>query len=162
MLRPIRVGDRIPPAFLGALEDGALRTVATEPLFLGRRAIVLGVPGAFTPTCTLQHVPDFVANAERLREAGFSLIACLAPNDPWVLRDWASRVDPHGRILFLSDGNLDLSRRMGLTDVDRENYLGERCRRFLMVLRDAVVEKLNVEKGTLAVSCTGVRDALAS
>lgn len=159
---PIRVGQRIPPAFLGALHDGQVRRVATEPLFLGRRAILLGVPGAFTPVCTTRHVPDFVANADRLRESGYSLIACMAPNDPWVLRDWSRKVDPEGKIMFLSDGNLEFARRLGLTDMDHDNYLGERCRRFLMVLKDAVVEKLNVESGTIAMTCTGARDALST
>lgn len=141
----IAVGQRIPPARLAEIRNGQIFEVGTEELFSGRRAVMIGVPGAFTPVCTEKHLPDFVAGAETLKNAGFDLIVCLAANDPWTVGSWAALVDPERKIRFLSDGNLDFSRSMGLTDVRRDLYLGERTSRFLMILEGAVVQRLAVE-----------------
>jgi peroxiredoxin len=142
---PIVVGHRIPPARLAEISDGGIVEVRTEALFSGQRAVMIGVPGAFTPVCTDKHLPDFVAGADQLRAAGFDMIVCLAANDPWTVGSWARQVDPQGKIRFLSDGNLEFSRKMGLTDVRQDLYLGERTSRFLMILKNAVVERLAVE-----------------
>lgn len=141
----VTVGHRIPPARLAEIRNGEISEIGTEELFSGRRAVMIGVPGAFTPVCTDKHLPDFVAGADRLRRAGFDLIVCLAANDPWTVGSWAALVDPNRKIRFLSDGNLDFSRSLGLTDVRRDLYLGERTSRFLMILDSAIVQRLAVE-----------------
>jgi peroxiredoxin len=142
---PITVGQRIPPARLAEIRDGEIVEINTESLFSGRRAIVIGAPGAFTPICTEKHLPDFVAGADRLRAAGFDTIICLATNDPWTVGHWARVVDPERKIRFLSDGNLEFCRKMGLTTIRQDLYLGERTSRFLMILNNAVIERLSVE-----------------
>ena len=141
----ITIGHRVPPARLAEIRGGEISEIGTEDLFSGRRAVMIGVPGAFTPVCTDKHLPDFVAGADRLKRAGFDLIVCLAANDPWTVGSWAAQVDPQRKIRFLSDGNLEFSRGMGLTDVRRDLYLGERTSRFLMTLKCAIVERLAVE-----------------
>ena len=141
----ISVGQRIPQAWLAEINDSKIVEVATETLFAGRRAVMIGVPGAFTPICTEKHLPDFVAGAEKLKVAGYDTIICLAANDPWTVKSWADTVDPLRKIRFLSDGNLDFSRKLGLTEVRRDLYLGERTSRFLMILENAVIQRLTVE-----------------
>jgi peroxiredoxin len=157
---PFRSGLRAPPVTLARLERGEIVHHPAERLFQGRRAIVIGVPGAFTPVCTHEHIPAFVASAPRLRAAGFDLIACICPNDPWTTAAWANALDPDGKIMFLSDGNLDWARALKVSFFDKENFLGERSRRYRMTLRHAVIEKLVVEDSPLALTCTGVEDVL--
>lgn len=156
MVTRIAVGRRIPPASLAELKNGELVVLSTERLFEGRRAIVMGMPGAFSPTCAQKHLPDFIGNAERLRSAGFQLLACITPNDPWVMDRWARELDPGRKIRFLSDGNLELTRKLGL-NVRADNFhLGERSARYTMILKDAVIEKLAIENTIDEFACTAV------
>lgn len=156
MFSRVAAGQRIPAAALAELRDGELELVRTERLFEGRRAIVMGMPGAFSPTCAQRHLPDFVGNAERLRAAGFQLLACVTPNDPWVIERWAREVDPGSKIRFLSDGNMELTRKLGLSVRADSYHLGERSARYTMILRDAVIEKLAVENAIDEFACTAV------
>lgn len=160
MIRTIRVGERIPPVRLGQLHQGAVTGQYLETLFQGRRGVLIGVPGAFTPACSGTHVPDFVARAPQLKASGFDFIACVAANDPWTLDVWARELDPDRRLIFLSDGNLEFARKTGLTRSDPDQFLGERCRRFMMVLNGAVVEKLSIEPELAAITCTRSADVL--
>ncbi|MBA4014111.1 MAG: peroxiredoxin [Phenylobacterium sp.] len=156
MLKRIAAGVRIPPASLAELQSGELTVLSTERLFEGRRAIVMGMPGAFSPTCAQKHLPDFIANAERLRSAGFQLLACVTPNDPWVMDRWAQELDPGRKIRFLSDGNLELTRKLGLSVRADGYHLGERSARYTMILKNAVIEKLAVENTIEEFACTAV------
>ena len=156
MFKRAAVGQRIPPASLAELQDGELAVVRTERLFEGKRAIVMGMPAAFSPTCAQKHLPDFIGAADRLRASGFQLLACVTPNDPWVLERWARDVDPQGKIRFLSDGNMDLTRKLGLS-LRADNYhLGERSARYTIILRDAVIEKIAVENAIEEFACTAI------
>jgi peroxiredoxin len=145
-LGAVRPGWRIPALDLGELVGGRVVRVRTELLFGGMRAVVIGAPGAFIPVCTERQVPDFAANAERLRAAGFKLLVCIAPNDPWVLARWAQEVDPARAIRFLSDGNLAFTRALGLTAREDSLFLGERCKRYTIVLDNCMIEKIRVEE----------------
>ena len=149
-------GRRIPPASFAELQNGGLSLLSTERLFAGKRAIVMGMPGAFSPTCAQKHLPDYIANAERLRSAGFQLLTCITPNDPWVMERWAQELDPDRKIRFLSDGNLELTRKLGLSVRADSFHLGERSARYTMILRDAVIEKLAVENTIEEFACTAV------
>ncbi|MFC5344226.1 peroxiredoxin family protein [Brevundimonas staleyi] len=160
MFRTIRVGERIPPVRLGRLRDGAVQSDNIETLCTGRRGILVGLPGAFTPVCSGTHVPDFVERAPQLKASGFDFIICLAANDPWAMDLWSRSLDPEGRLTFLSDGNLEFARKTGLTRTDPDLFLGERCRRFMMVVDGAVVEKLSVESELAAVTCTRSQDVM--
>jgi peroxiredoxin len=154
------VGQRCPSAVFAEVAGSELREVRSDVLFAGRRALVIGMPGAFSPICSQSHLPDFIANADRFRSAGFGVIACITPNDPWVNAAWKSQIDPEGKITILSDGNLDFAREMGLTVHHREMFLGERSQRYLLQLRNAVVERMNVERSALNYSCTRSSDVV--
>ncbi|MGE3302807.1 MAG: redoxin family protein [Hyphomonadaceae bacterium] len=155
-----RVGRRLPPATLAEWVGDGPAAVRAERLFAGRRAVVVGVPGAFTPVCTGRHVPAFVASAAKLRASGFSLLACIAPNDPWTLRRWAEEVDPAGELRFLSDGNLHFTRALGLCMQDEAHFLGERSKRYSMIVEDAVIRRISVEESIFDVGCSAAEQLL--
>lgn len=153
-------GRRVPSVSLGALVGDVIQPRSFEHILMGRRAVVIGVPGAFTPVCTEQHVPGLINNADRLKASGIGLLICVAPNDPWTLDAWARQVDPGRKLMFLSDGNLALANALGTTMRDTDHFLGQRTRRYLLQTRDAVVERLTVETSPLALSCTRAQDVI--
>jgi 2-Cys peroxiredoxin 5 len=151
----------LPLVRFGELIDGVLTHVDVDELFLGRRALLIGMPGAFTPICNDTHLPLLVAKADQLKNSGFDMIACITSNDPWILHAWAAQQDPRHKLRFLSDGNLEFARQTGLVCFEPDYYLGERVQRFAMEIRDSVIERLHVESTVLAVTCSGA-DALLS
>ncbi len=129
-----------------------------ENLLAGRRAVVFGIPGAFTPICSQRHAPDFIAKAPALRKSGIDLVICIGANDPWTMQAWSDSIDPTGQVRFLSDGNLEFARASGLIERHTDYFLGDRLKRFVMLTQDAVVEHLGVENTILSLSCSRVDD----
>ncbi|CAN5206669.1 peroxiredoxin [soil metagenome] len=154
----IKVGSRVPPLRLARLCHGLPEAVDTERYLAARRSIIVGVPGAFTPVCTAEHVPSFIAQADALARSGFSRITCVVGNDPWVTAQWAEMLDPAGRIDFLSDGNFALARALGAMSSAVDMFMGERPTRYLMVTRDCVVERLRLEASPVSLTCTRPED----
>ncbi|HZZ30825.1 MAG TPA: redoxin family protein [Phenylobacterium sp.] len=150
----LKVGERLPDVELAYLEAGELHTVRPDAVFAGRRAILIGLPGAFTPVCHGRHLPSLVAAWPDLKAAGFDFMAWLSPNDPWTQDAWAAQLDPHNRLRRFSDGNLAFARAAGLTCWASDVFMGERCERFLMILRNAVVEHVTIEPHHMTFSCT--------
>jgi peroxiredoxin len=160
-MQEIIAGSRVPDVQLASLDgDGAIRAVAAPDLFAYGRALVLGIPGAFTPICTKQHIPDFIQNADRLTAVGYSHLICIAPNDPFVLDAWSRTLDPGRKIEFLSDGNLDFIRILHLEAPNRALFMGRCSQRYLMIVEDGVILRLRVEEDMLKYSCTRAADAL--
>ena len=116
MSSAVRVGQRLPPVVLGELVNGEVRRVPLETLLAGRRAVIFGIPGAFTPICSERHAPGFIAKAPALRKSGIDQIICIGPNDPWTMAAWAESIDPTGQVRFMSDGNLEFARQSGLIE----------------------------------------------
>jgi glutaredoxin/glutathione-dependent peroxiredoxin len=150
----IAVGDKIPSVRVKiAGPKGGGEEVTTEELFQKRRAVLFGVPGAFTPTCSAKHLPGFLEHVGRLRERGVELIACVSVNDAWVMGAWGVATGAFPDLSMLADGNGDLTELMGLSVDLRQNFLGRRSRRFAMVVDDRVVRHLAIdEPGKLEVS----------
>lgn len=159
-MNPILNGSRLPGVPLARLEGKFIRTVSTERLFAYGQAVVMGIPGAFTPVCTRRHIPEFVQSADRLTAAGYSHLVCIAPNDPFVLDAWARQVDPMSKIEFYSDGNLEFTRALGLLEQVSHLHLGWRSCRYLMVTADGIIQRLRVEKDVLDYHCTRPGDLL--
>jgi 2-Cys peroxiredoxin 5 len=154
----ITAGSRIPNVLLAYIVDGKVSTISTETVFAGKRSIVLGVPGAFTPVCTKQHIPDFVANADKLLTSGYDQLVCVAPNDPFVLAEWSERLDPKHKVKFLSDGNTDFAVATGLQTSNRELFLSGRCERYMMVVDNNIVGHVRIEPSIGMYSCTRAQD----
>lgn len=156
------IGGQIPNITFGLLKDGEIQAVDAQMVFSHRKVVAIGVPGAYTPVCTEQHIPDFVRNATKLKRSGYDKLICIAPNDPFVLERWVRELDPSGKILFLSDGNLEFARALGLTAELPSLFLGERCERFMMITVNGKIQNLRVEPNVLTYSCTRSEDALAA
>jgi peroxiredoxin len=141
----IQVGDRLPAANLKRLTAEGIKDMPVAELTRGKKVVLFAVPGAFTPTCSEQHLPGFLQQAAAFKAKGIDTIACVAVNDPFVLNAWdkASAVD--GRIELLSDGNAEFTKAIGL-DFDASAVgLGTRSKRYAMVVDDGVVRTLLIE-----------------
>jgi peroxiredoxin len=160
MRQRIQRGARLPDVELAYLAYGELRSVRPDAVFAGRRAILIGFPGAFTPVCHGKHLPDLVAAWPDLVASGFDLVAWISPNDPWTQDAWAAQVDPENRLRRFSDGNLAFARATGLTCKAVDLFMGERCERFSMILNDAVIERVSVEPHYATLSCTSAAAVL--
>ncbi len=141
----IKAGDRIPSVKLMAAGPDGPREVSTGEVFAGKRVILFGVPGAFTPTCSAKHLPGFVENAAALQAKGVDQIACMAVNDAFVMRAWAKEQDAGDGILMLADGSGALTRALGLELDLTARGMGVRCQRFALIAQDGVVERVHVE-----------------
>jgi len=143
----IKVGDRLPAAtFISPSADGP-KPLTTADVFAGKTVALFAVPGAFTPTCSARHLPSFRDKAAELTSKGVDTIACTAVNDPFVLGAWAKDQSTSESIVMLSDGNGDFARAVGLEFDGSKFGMGKRSMRYSMLVKDGVVEKLNVEEG---------------
>lgn len=144
----IQIGDRIPSATLTRATDDGPKAITTDELFGGKTVALFAVPGAFTPTCSARHLPGFKDHRGDLSAKGVDTIACLSVNDGFVMGAWAdSQGIGKDDILMLGDGNGDFTRQIGLS-MDAKGFgMGERSQRYSMIVKDGVVEQLNVEQG---------------
>jgi len=156
----IRIGEPLPNVQVAELVGGDVRTVDLQAFCGQRNLVIIGVPGAFMPSCTRLHLPDFIGKAPALKAAGIDEVVCIAPNNPWVLHAWAERLDPGRHVRFLSDGNLEFATRAGLTLRDDANFVGRTMRRFLMRVANRTVRRLTVEDDVIAVTCTRADDVV--
>jgi len=142
----IKVGDKLPSTTLFRIGADGVETYSSDEVFAGRKVVVFGLPGAFTPTCTAQHMPGYVKRAGEFAAKGVA-IACLSVNDAWVMKAWAKDQDATGKVEMLADGNAEFTRAIGLdADMSARGY-GARCRRFAMIVDDGVVRTLAIEDG---------------
>lgn len=148
------VGARIPAVRLGELVDGQVRAVRANEAFGSGPAVIVGMPGAFTPVCTQRHLPSLLQNAARLRQSGFAHVVCVVASDPFATDAWRQAMDPAGRVRFLSDGNLSMARALGLLTHAPRLFLGECSERYMLTTRDGVIDSARVEDDLLDLSCT--------
>jgi peroxiredoxin len=142
----VQVGNRMPTGSFGVMREGAPASISTSELFDGKKVVLFGVPGAFTPTCTLKHLPGFGEEAAAIKAKGVDTVACMAVNDVHVMTAWGKQVVPDGSVLMLADGNADYARALGL-DVDSSRFgMGTRSLRFSMIVDDGTITALNVEE----------------
>ena len=148
----IKAGDRLPDGTLTELIETETPGCTLGPnafkvsdLVKGKRIVVFGLPGAFTPTCSAKHLPGFVNNAEELKKKGVEVIACLSVNDAFVMDAWGKAQNAGDKVIMLADGNADFAKATGLT-MDGTGYgMGLRTSRWAMVLEDGKVKTLNIE-----------------
>ena len=144
---PIQVGDKVPSVTLYEMgEDGPV-AVNTDEFFAGRKIALFALPGAFTPTCSAQHVPGFVNNADEIKGKGVDAIACLATNDAFVMGAWGKEQAVGDKVKMLADGSGDFTRAAGFEFDLSERGLGVRSRRYAMIVEDGTITTLNMEDG---------------
>ena len=147
-MAPIAVGDTLPDGTLAHFdEQDQLQQVSVHSLAAGKKVIIFGVPGAFTPTCSLKHVPGFIEKADELKSKGVDEILCLSVNDPFVMKAWAKTYPENKAVKFLADGSAKYTHDLGLELDLSEKGLGTRSRRFALLVDDLKVKAANVESG---------------
>ena len=140
----IKVGDKLPDATFRVWKDGKGADVTVSELTKGKKVAIFAVPGAFTPTCSAQHLPGYKTKAAEFRAKGVDTIACVAMNDVWVMDAWGRDQKVGEDILMLSDGGGDFTKALGLGfDIPR---MGSRSKRYSMIVEDGVVKQLNLEE----------------
>ncbi len=141
---PIQVGDHLPQVTFRVNGPDGPEAKTTDDLFKGRRVVLVGVPGAFTPACHKNHLPGFVAKKSEILDRGIDAIAVTAVNDVFVLKAWQTASGAE-ELEFLADGNAEFAKAIGL-ELDGSGFgLGPRSQRYAMVVDDGVVQVLNVE-----------------
>jgi peroxiredoxin len=141
----IKVGDRLPEAeFITMTADGTQR-FTTATVFAGRKVVLFAVPGAFTPTCSMNHMPGFVKEADAIKAKGIDTIACTSVNDVHVMNAWGRQSGADGKIVMLADGNGAFAKAVGLEFDLTAHNMGHRSKRYSMIVEDGVVKALNVE-----------------
>jgi len=141
----IKVGDKVPEGVFKVMKSDGPGSLSTKELFSGKKVVLFSVPGAFTPTCSKEHLPGFIEKAEQLEEKGIDTIACMAVNDVFVMSAWGDHSGAGSKVLMLADGNGDYTSALGL-EMDASGFgMGRRGQRFAMVVEDGVVKQLHVE-----------------
>jgi peroxiredoxin len=157
----IKVGDRLPDAKLFVMSESGPKPLTTGEFFKGRKVALFAVPGAFTPTCHKNHLPGFIKNAEAIKAKGVDAIAVTSVNDVFVMDAWKKDSGADGKIdYFLSDGNAEFAKALGL-DVDNFSAgRGIRSSRYSMIVEDGVVKSLNVEEAPGKAEVSGAENLL--
>ncbi|KQT88078.1 peroxiredoxin [Aurantimonas sp. Leaf443] len=141
----IEIGEKLPNAtFKTRTADGPANITADE-IFSGKTVVLFAVPGAFTPTCSMNHLPGFLTHNEAIRAKGVDTIAVVSVNDVFVMSAWAKSADAGERILFLADGNAEFTKAVGLDADLSVGGLGVRSKRYSMIVKDGTVTSLNIE-----------------
>ena len=143
----IKVGDKLPTISLKYMNKDGMQTATTDELFKGKKAVIFGLPGAFTPTCSAKHLPGYVGKFDELKKKGVDAVACVSVNDAFVMDAWGKDQGVGNDVTMLADGNGDFTKKIGL-ELDASRFgMGPRSQRYSMIVKDGVVDKLNVEEG---------------
>ena len=142
---PIAIGQSLPAVTFKTSGADGPENLTTEQVFKGKRVVLFAVPGAFTPTCHKNHLPGYLEKAAAFKAKGIDTIAVVAVNDVHVMGAWARVTENADRILFLADGNGDFARAVDLVLDASMGGMGQRLKRFSMLVEDGVVKSLNIE-----------------
>ena len=140
----IKVGDQIPQVTVKTFGAKGPQDITTEELFSNKKVVLFAVPGAFTPGCSLTHLPGYVVNADKIKAKGVDSIACMSVNDAFVMGAWG-KAQNADELIMLADGNAELAEALGLTMNAKGFGMGIRSKRFAMIVDNGVVSHLNVE-----------------
>ncbi|PSW16129.1 peroxiredoxin [Photobacterium rosenbergii] len=141
----IQQGQSLPNGTLSQLTDDGMQSHSTQELFANKTVVLFAVPGAFTPTCSEAHLPGFVVLADKIKEKGVDVIACVAVNDAFVMQAWGEAQNA-SELMMLADGDASFTKSLGLV-LDTEGFGGIRSQRYAMIVENGVVKQLNVEEG---------------
>ena len=144
----IKVGDKIPAGMFTMMGAEGPTGISTSEIFDGKKVVLFAVPGAFTPTCSVSHLPGFVVHVDDIKAKGVDTVACMSVNDVFVVDAWGKASNAE-HLLMLADGNADFTTAIGLT-LDGTGFgMGTRSQRFALVVDNGVVSLLNVDQAAL-------------
>jgi peroxiredoxin len=147
----ISVGEKLPEATLwestgfGEACPLSPAPVSVQEATQGKRVVIFGLPGAYTPTCSAKHVPGYVQHLGELKAKGIDEVWCVSVNDGYVMAAWGKELGATGKIRMLGDGNADFARKLGLENDITKSGMGVRCKRFSLLVDNGVVKQVNVE-----------------
>ena len=148
----IAVGQKLPNATLYEFFNEASEGCALGPnafevdkLVAGKKIVIFALPGAFTPTCSAQHVPGFVEHFNAFKAKGVDEIWCVAVNDPFVMGAWGRDLNVGKKIRMLGDGSGEFTKKLGMEFDLTARGLGVRSQRYAMIIEDGVVKTLDLE-----------------
>jgi peroxiredoxin len=159
---PIKVGDKLPSATFRVITADGPKPLSTDDVFKGKKVVLFAVPGAFTPTCTKNHLPGYITNAAAIKAKGVDTIAVTGVNDQFVMDAWKKASGGEGKVEFLADGNGDFAKAIDLSLDASGNGLGLRSKRYSMLVEDGVVKSLNVEEAPGKAEVSGADAMLKS
>ena len=140
----IQVGDKIPQHTLSVMGENGPEKITTDELLAGKKVVLFAVPGAFTPGCSVTHLPGYVIQADTIKAKGVDSIICLSVNDAFVMGSWG-RASNAEELIMLADGNAELTKALGL-EMDASGFgMGTRSKRYSMVIDNQCVTHLNIE-----------------
>lgn len=151
----IKVGSKLPETTFRVMTADGPAPKTTDEVFKGRKVVLFAVPGAFTPTCSNNHLPGFIAKLDEIKAKGIDHVAVTAVNDVFVMNAWAKASGGEGKIEFLADGSADLAKAIGLELDATGGGLGVRSKRYAMIVNDGTVEWLAVEDAPGKADATG-------
>ena len=148
----IKVGDRLPEGelqeFVETETEGCSigpNTFKVQDMAKGKKIVIFGLPGAYTPTCSAKHVPGYVQQLDALKAKGVDEVWCLSVNDPFVMGAWGRDQKSTGKVRMMADGSAAYTKKLGLELDLNARGMGMRCQRFSMLVDDGVVKSLNIE-----------------
>jgi len=142
----IQAGEKMPSGTFGVMTESGPGAISTDDLFSGKKVVIISVPGAFTPTCSMNHLPGFVDHAEKIVAKGVDAIACMAVNDVFVMDAWGRDRGVGDHITMLADGNGEYVKALGLEFDGSAFGMGTRGQRFALIVDNGVVSHVAVEK----------------
>lgn len=158
-MAPIKVGDSLPSVDL--FEGNPGNKVNTKDAYGKGKHLIVGVPGAFTPTCTKDHMPTFVTDYDKIKAKGVDSITCVAVNDPFVMEAFGKYLKAEGKVRFLADTCGEFTKAIDLP-LDTTAILGNvRCKRFAIVVKDGKVTGVNVEPDSSKATCSKSKDVMS-
>lgn len=140
-----KIGDTIPTVTLKKMSEKGIEDFHTREFFKDKKVVVFAVPGAFTPTCSKEHLPGFIKQAKEFQKKGCDAIVCLAVNDAFVMDAWGKEHKIPETIMMIADGNGDFAHAMGLEVDLREHGMGTRSQRYAMIVENGIIKNLSVE-----------------
>lgn len=156
----IKIGDHIPAVTLKYFDENGLSDLSTDQIFKNKKVLLFAVPGAFSPTCSDDHLPGYVRLASAIKARGVDQIVCTAVNDPFVMRQWSKQKGDPESILMLPDGNGQLVEQLGL-GLDAGGFgMGQRSQRYAMLVDNQVVTALQVDAVPTTVELSGAEAML--
>lgn len=147
----IQVGDKLPSINLRILGEKGPEVVNTDALTSGKKVVLFAVPGAFTPGCSLTHLPGFVVNADTIKAKGVDSIICTSVNDAFVMDAWGKAQNAE-HIIMAADADAELAKALGL-ELDASGFgLGTRSQRYAMIIDQGVISYLGVDEKAIEAS----------
>lgn len=142
----IGIGDKLPKATFKQMTADGMAEIKTSDLFAGKKVVVFGVPGAFTPTCHLNHLPGYLENRDAILAKGVDEIAVISVNDAFVMGAWEKATNGAGKLRYLSDWDASFTKAIGMDQDRSASTMGIRSKRYSMIVEDGRVAALNIEE----------------